>query len=319
MKWAVRVLGVIVAALVILLLIFRTPDTDPAEMRAKYGGGASQFVTLESGQQFHVRDEGPENGSADGVPIILIHGANSSLHTWDEWTEVLANTYRVIRFDTVGHGLTGEALDGDYSKARYVADLDALADHLGLDRFVLAGNSMGGWMSSSYAIAHPERVAGLALLNASGAPRRSDEGRVYLGATIAQTPVLNQIMTIVTPRSLVRSSLEGSVGNPDAITDAQVDRYWELLRYPGNRQAVVDRANTTRGGPFLAEDVAALTMPSLIMWGALDQVTPPSGAEWYSEHLPNATRITYEGVAHLPMEEVAETSVADFMEWLETL
>ena len=315
MKWFVRILGVLIAAIFVLFLIFRTPDTDAEAMLAKYGGPPSQFVELTSGQTLHVRDE----GSGDGPPIILIHGANSSLHTWDQWVEVLKPNHRVIRFDTVGHGLTGPAVNGEYSKERYVADLDALADHFGLDTFVVAGNSMGGWMATSYAIAHPERVAGLALLNASGAPRKPEEGRLYLGATIAQTPVLNSIMTLVTPRSLVRSSLEDAVADPSAITEEQVDRYWELLRYPGNRQAVVDRASAPRGGPFAPEEVGKLTMPSLVMWGAQDQVTPPSGAIWYAEHLPNDTSITYEGVAHVPMEEVPEVSSSDFEKWLANL
>jgi len=312
MKWFLRILGVLIAVIGVLFLIFRTPDTDAEAMLAKYGAEPSQFVELRGGQTFHVRDE----GSGDGPPIVLIHGANSSLHTWDKWVEALKPNHRVIRFDTVGHGLTGQAEDGDYSKERYVADLDALADHFGLESFVVAGNSMGGWMSTSYAIAHPERVAGLALLDASGAPRKPEEGRLYLGATIAQTPVLNQIMTLITPRNLVRSSLEDLVGDASAITEEEVDRYWELLRYPGNRQAVVDRANSSRGGPFKAEDVAGLTMPSLILWGALDQVTPTSGADWYAEHLPNDTAIIYDEVGHLPMEEAAETSVADFEKWL---
>ena len=312
MKWFVRVLGVLIALLVVLFVIFRTPDTDPDAMRAKYGGAPSQFVELPSGQTIHVRDE----GAGDGPPIILIHGANSSLHTWDQWAKELTPNHRVIRFDTVGHGLTGAAEDGDYSKERYVADLDALADHFELETFVVAGRSMGGWISTSYAIAHPDRVAGLALLNASGAPRKPDEGRLYLGATIAQTPVLNSIMTMITPRDLVRSSLEDAVADPSGITEETVDRYWELLRYPGNRQAAVDRANTPRGGPFAPEDVAGLTMPSLVMWGALDQVTPPSGAEFYAEHLPNDTAITYDAVGHVPMEEAPETSVSDFEKWL---
>lgn len=312
MKWFLRILGVLVAVILVLFLIFRTPDTDAEAMLAKYGGEQSQFVELGSGQTFHVRDE----GSGEGPPIILIHGANSSLHTWDQWVEALKPNHRIIRFDTVGHGLTGAAVDGDYSKERYVADLDALADHFGLESFVVAGNSMGGWISTSYAIEHPERVAGLALLNASGAPRKPQEGRLYLGATIAQTPVLNSVMTMITPRSLVRSSLEDAVADPSGITKETVDRYWELLRYPGNRQAVVDRANTARSGPFAPEDVARLTMPSLVMWGALDQVTPPSGGEFYSKHLPNDTSIVYDNVGHVPMEEAPQASVSDFEEWL---
>ncbi len=175
---------------------------------------------------------------------------------------------------------------------------------------------MGGWVSTAYAIEHSDRVTGLALLNASGAPRNKEEERLYLGATIAQTPVLNSLMTSVTPRSLVRSSLEDAVADPASITDVEVERYWELLRYPGNRQAVVDRANTARGGPFDPDDIAALSMPALIIWGEEDRVTPVSGAEWYAQHLANDTTVIYPDVAHLPMEEAADASVADFKSWL---
>ena len=58
MKWFLRILGVLVALLIVLFLVFRTPDTDKGAMIAKYGGAPSQFVELASGQTFHVRDEG---------------------------------------------------------------------------------------------------------------------------------------------------------------------------------------------------------------------------------------------------------------------
>lgn len=315
MKRFLRIPGILLAFLVVLFLIFRTPDTDADEMRAKYGGGASQFVELANGTTVHLRDEGPR----DGLPVILLHGSNSSLHTWDDWTEQLSAQYRIIRFDQIGHGLTGPARDGDYSKARHVADVHAVAEHLELDRFVLAGNSMGGWVSTAYAIEHPDRLLGLGLLNASGAPRKEGEGRLYLGAVIASTPVLRNAMTAITPRSLVRSSMEDAVADPSMITEEAIDRYWELLRYPGNRQAVVDRASTNRGGPFDAGDVAALTMPALIMWGEEDLVVPTSGADWYAEHLPNDRSVIYAGVAHIPMEEVPERSATDFAQWLSEL
>ncbi|WP_298464984.1 alpha/beta hydrolase [uncultured Erythrobacter sp.] len=315
MKWLIRIVLTLAAVLVIAFLVFRTPDTDASEMRAKYGDEPSQFVKLATGLTVHLRDEGPRDAPA----IILLHGANSSLHTWDEWTQSLSEEYRVIRYDQVGHGLTGPAPDGDYSKERFVADVDAIANHFGLARFVLAGNSMGGWVSTAYAIEHSDRVTGLALLNASGAPRNKEEERLYLGAKIAQTPVLNSLMTTVTPRSLVRSSLEDAVADPASISDVEVERYWELLRYPGNRQAVVDRANTARGGPFDPVDIAALPMPALIIWGEEDRVTPVSGAEWYAEHLANDTTVIYPDVAHLPMEEAADASVADFKSWLANL
>lgn len=313
MKWLIRIVLGLAVVLVLAIVLLRTPDTDPDQMRAKYGAAPSQFAELPNGQTMHLRDEGPRDAPA----IILLHGSNSSLHTWDDWAADLSDAYRVVRFDQVGHGLTGPALDGDYSKARHVADVDAVADQLGLSSFVIAGNSMGGWVSVSYAMEHPGRVLGLGLLDASGAPRKDGEGRLYIGAVIASTPVVNNLMKIVTPRSLVKASLEDSVADAGGITDELVDRYWELLRYPGNRGAVIDRVNTPRGGPFDPADIAALAMPALVMWGEEDQVTPVRGAAWYAEHLPNARSIIYPDVAHLPMEEVPDQSASDFRAWLE--
>ena len=99
MKWIWRGLAVLVGVLVIAFLILRTPDTDAAEMRAKYGGPPSQFVEIGDGVTVHLRDEGPR----DGLPIVLLHGSNADLHTWQPWVDGLTETYRVIRFDQVGH------------------------------------------------------------------------------------------------------------------------------------------------------------------------------------------------------------------------
>ncbi|MAS85697.1 MAG: alpha/beta hydrolase, partial [Erythrobacteraceae bacterium] len=103
MKWLLRIVLLILALLVTAFLIFRTPDTDPAEMRAKYGGEPSQFVEIGDGVTVHLRDEGPKDAPA----IILLHGSNADLHTWQPWVDALKARYRVIRFDQVGHGLTG--------------------------------------------------------------------------------------------------------------------------------------------------------------------------------------------------------------------
>ena len=108
--------------------------------------------------------------------IVLLHGSNADLKTWQPWAENLREDFRVIRYDQRGHGLTGPAPDGGYSRDAFVDDLDLIADALDLDRFVLAGNSMGGSIAMGYAIEHPERLAGLVLVNASGAPIRREGG-----------------------------------------------------------------------------------------------------------------------------------------------
>jgi pimeloyl-ACP methyl ester carboxylesterase len=313
MKWLLRIVGVLFALLVVLFLIFRTPDTDPAEMRAKYGAPPSQFVEIGGGVKVHLRDEGPR----DGVPIILLHGSNADLHTWDAWTQALKGKYRVIRFDQIGHGLTGPNIAGDHSPESFIADIDEVADALKLDKFVLGGNSMGGGHTVGYAIKHPERLLGIVLVDAGGAPPR-EKSAGNTGFSIARTPGLNLVMKYITPRSLVEKSLRQSVSNQDIVTDAAVDRYWELLRYPGNRAATIERFS--RGwSSFSESQVAGIKVPALVMWGDEDQLIPLSAGKWYAKTLPDSTFKVYKGIGHLPHEEAAKATIADLEAWLEKL
>ena len=313
LKWGLRIVGIVIVLIAAAVLIFRTPDTDPAEMRAKYGGEPSRFVALDDGTIVHLREEGPR----DGLPIVLLHGSNADLHTWQPWVYRLSDDYRVVRFDQIGHGLTGPHPDNDYDRARFVETVDAVADRLGLDRFVLGGNSMGGGIAAAYALEHPRRVAGLILVDASGAPVRREQGGGNIGFTIAQTPGLRNLMTQVTPRSMVRASLEQSVSNKAIVTPEAVDRYWELLRYPGNRAATLARFGQTRPS-FTRAKMAKLQMPVLIIWGAEDALIPAAAGDWFADALPDARLVSYPGIGHLPMEEAPDRSARDVRAWLET-
>ncbi|ABC62566.1 alpha/beta fold hydrolase [Erythrobacter litoralis] len=310
MKRLLKILAVIVALLVIAFFILRTPDTDPEEMRAKYGTAPSQFVTLANGQELHLRDEGPR----DAMPIVLLHGSNADMSTWQPWAEALRNDYRVIRFDQIGHGLTGAAFDEDYSGDRFIESVHLVADRLDLDRFVLAGNSMGGGIAMGFAMRHPERLSGLVLVDAGGAPIRR-EGGGNLAFTLAQMPVVGNVMSAMLPRSIVERSLKQSVSKTEIVDDAMVDRYFDMARYPGNRAATRARFSQERV-PFEAEQVARVTVPTLVMWGEEDSLIPYTAAGWFMEHLPNATLANYPGIGHLPQEEAPERSVADLKAWL---
>lgn len=321
MKWAIRIALALVAVLVILFVIFRTPDTDAQAMRAKYGGEPSQFVEIGGGTVVHLRDTGPR----DALPIVLLHGSNSDLHTWDEWAAGLEDDYRVIRFDQVGHGLTGPDPAGDYSRANYTKDVREVADALGLGRFVLGGNSMGGKHALAFAATYPDRVHGLVLVDSSGGPMLRDEIEAEeeqgedagnIGFAIAQMPGINRIVTQITPRSLIDSSLEQSVSVESVVSDEMIDRYWELLRYPGNRQATLDRF-AGEYDPLTKAEIGGIEAPALILWGKDDRLIPLAAGRWLDRVMPSATLVAYDGVGHLPQKEAPRRSLAALREWLE--
>ncbi|MDZ4139866.1 MAG: alpha/beta hydrolase, partial [Erythrobacter sp.] len=301
MKWFVRGVLALIALLVIAFLIFRTPDTDAAEMRTKYGGAPSQFVDIGDGVTVHLRDEGPKDAPA----IMLLHGSNADLHTWEPWVAALTSQYRVIRFDQVGHGLTGPDPKHDYSRANYVADVLAVADNLGLERFIIGGNSMGGKHALAFAITHPDRVSGLVLVDASGGPMPQDKaanknnGGGNIGFRIARMPGINRLVEQITPRSLIAQSLEQSVSVRSIITEPMIDRYWELLRYPGNRRATLQRFSQPHESLTEAE-IAGVTAPTLILWGEEDRLIPVAAGQWLAKVMPTAQITVYPNIGHLP-------------------
>ncbi len=306
-----KILAVLVALLVMAFVIFRTPDTEPDEMRAKYGGEPSQYVELDDGLTVHLRDEGPRDAPA----IILLHGSNADMHTWQQWADDLKADYRVIRYDQIGHGLTGPAMDGDYRLDAFVDDVDKVADKLGLESFTLAGNSMGGWIAMGYALEHPGRLDGLVLVDASGAPVER-KGGSNLAFKLAAIPGVGQVMSAMLPRSIIEKSLSQSVSNQVVVTPEAVDRYWELARYPGNRAATRKRFATPRH-QYTPDEAAGMTVPTLVMWGEEDALVPYEAAGWYMEHLPNATLANYPDIGHIPMEEAPERSARDLRNWLD--
>ena len=100
------------------------------ELKAKYAQAPSAFVTV-NGIDIHYRDEG---NPGDSIPIVLIHGTGSSLHTFDVWTAGLSDQYRVVRMDLLGYGLTGTFPNRDYSISGYVKFLKSFIDSMGINK-----------------------------------------------------------------------------------------------------------------------------------------------------------------------------------------
>ena len=310
LKWTALTLLIVIAG---AIAWFWTPDRDPDELRALYANESSQFIELDNGLTVHVRDQGPR----DAPVIMLLHGSSASLQTWEPWVEQLSADYRVITYDQPGHGLTGPTPDDNYDTPVFVETAQGVAEALELDRFVIGGNSMGGWVSWNYALAHGDRLDGLLLVDASGAPDARPR-KIPIGFRIASMPIISSLMQKITPRSMVERSLRQSVSNQAMIDDAMVDRYHDLLRYPGNRPATRarNRAERTVASP---ETMASIAAPTLLMWGAEDTLVPLEAGQWFDEHIPDSVLIAYPDIGHIPMEEAPDRSAADVSAWLETL
>ncbi|PAL25006.1 alpha/beta fold hydrolase [Sphingopyxis sp. GW247-27LB] len=305
-------LGVVLAILIAFLAL-RTPDSDRDAMIAKYGGPDVQFALGPAGQHIHYRDQ----GRRDGPAMVLLHGSNSSLQTWEPLVKRLGGSYRIVTLDLPGHGLTGATPDKDYGADGMIAAVDVVAARLDLDHFILGGNSMGGWVAWRYALAEPGRVDALLLLDAAGMPLRKGEKRApsNVGFRLLQYPFGRWLASQITPRALVEKSLRGSVARQEIVDDAMVDRYWELLRFPGNREATSLRAKLDRE-PAMADRIGAIKAPTLILFGKEDRLINPSAAETFHERIAGSEVVLLGGIGHLPMEEAPDATAAAIADFL---
>jgi len=287
----------------VAFLLLRTPDTNRQAMIEKYGIASSQVTDGADGLSVHYTDQGCRTCPA----LVFIHGGNASLHTILPVVDLLADRYRIIAYDQPSHGLTGPHPDDDYTAAGFISALEEVLDATGVEQFTLAGNSFGGWIAWRYALENPDRLTGLVLISAGGTPPPEDAepAGLYLGARIIRHPIGRWFGRYITPRRIVKQSLFDAVADDDLVTDAMIDRYWELLRYPGNRRAAGLRAIADRE-PHYADQLGDITAPTLIMWGEEDSVTPLYNADTFHAAIPDSRKLVLPNVGHVPMEEVPQ-------------
>lgn len=313
MKYVIRLgklIGVFLIGSVLLVVLFFGHRDIPLEtLKAKYAGGASQFLSVK-GMQVHYRDEG---NPMDSLPLVLIHGTGSSLHTFDAWTAKLQGNHRVIRMDLPGYGLTGPFPDRNYAMANYTDFIAQFLNELGITRCVLGGNSLGGQIAWEFTVAHPERVQKLILIDAAGYPFKS--GSVPVAFKMARIPVIKELFTYVTPKFMVQSSVENVYADSQKVTRELIDRYFELSLRPGNRRAFVDRF-AAKTDPNAIQKIPSINRPTLILWGDQDLLIPVENAQRFHRELLNDTLVILKNSGHVPMEENPQESLAAVLDFI---
>lgn len=291
----------ITSTIVILISIvvnFRS-DIPVEQLKIKYSNNESKFIEVD-GMQVHYRDEGDPY---DSVPVVLIHGTSSSLHTWDTCTQSWIKNHRVIRFDLPAFGLTGPNADNDYSIARYASFVNTLLEKLSVKRCYIAGNSLGGYITWAFTLNHPEKVKKMILIDAGGYPIDVNKSGT-LAFRLGRTPVLKHVLTVLMSRAVVEKSLKTAYYNEGKVTDMLVDRYMEMALREGNRKAFVARMNQVFAGD--TAKIQTITTPTLIIWGDHDRLIPLDCAYKFQRDLPNNELVVLKNEGHVAMEESPE-------------
>jgi len=310
LKFIKVVSGLLLSVLVLSFAFLSVGDTDAQSMIAKYGSNAIG-VDDGVGGTIYYRDEGNKNGPV----LLLIHGSNSSMQTWNELVKELGDRYRLISYDQHGHGITGPHQADDYTAQAKINTALRVLDDAGVEKAIWVGNSMGGWVTWRATLESPERVSAMVLIDASGVVG-GETVKLYLGAKLASSRFGQMIAPYILPKILIEKSVQKNYFDTSKVTDQLVDQYWQMLRFPGNRTALAKITNTTRE-PEYWNNIDEITHPTLILWGEHDFVLPVSHASLFKQKLPQSELKIYPDAGHLPMEEIPEKVAKDIDDWVQ--
>lgn len=232
-------------------------DTPLEQLTTRYGYPDATWVEVD-GMEVYTRSVG------QGEPIILLHDANSSMHTWQAWVDTLSKKYRVIVPDLPGYGLTGPHARGSYSLFMYTGFLDSFAHALQLKQFHLVGNGLGAQIAWFYASEHPNQVKKLILLDSPG----FEEPEKSILDQVAKTPLVNQIYWYLTPKSLFNVRLDRIYADDQLVTDSLVNRHFELALRAGNRKAYTDRSAVRENNPPVSDAIKKNHFPNVCHVGS---------------------------------------------------
>lgn len=240
-----------------------------------------------------------------GAPVVLFtNSLGTNMNVWDAQVPAFIKTYRVLRYDKRGHGLTDETAPGTFTLDRLADDVRALLDALAIDRVSYVGLSIGGIIGQRFAAKYPERLDALVLCATAShiGPRETWDTRIA---------------------AILREGMSGLVDGVMArwFTPATHAQHPEIIRGFGNMlrrtpaAAYAACCGIVRDANESADD-ARITAPTLIVSGADDAVTPPAAGAEMHEAIAGAQMIVLENAAHILCVEQPATFNAAVLAFL---
>jgi pimeloyl-ACP methyl ester carboxylesterase len=275
----------------------------------------SHWAEIE-GKRMNYVDVGPGELGQDArmaTPIVFIHGLSGSWQNWLENLPYFAQKRRCIAMDLPGFGHS-EMPAEEISISGYARQVDALCEQLGVDKCVVVGNSMGGFVTAEFCIRHPERVERACLVAAAGISITSLRRRPLLtaarvvGAVGAASAAQTRFM-VARPR--LRWFFTNFVfRHPSRIA---TDLMYEQVRGAG-KPGLYDALDALTSYDF-RDRLPEIKAPTLIVWGEHDMLVPVEDAHEFERLIPQSRTVILDDTGHVPMLERA----AKFNELLEEL
>jgi pimeloyl-ACP methyl ester carboxylesterase len=312
----------VVALLPFLIDLPAGAEARPEEVLATGAAPNATVVTVE-GRRTVVATAGR---SSDPV-LILVHGFGGSTFGWRHVMEPLAASgWNVVALDLPGFGLAEKGWGQSYEHESQAGFVLSVMDQMNIQDAVIAGHSMGGNVVSWVAALAPERVRGLALIDAAiVSPVLT---RNTAAATALSLPPLRRATRILIRSAFTEATfgelLSSAFAVKSAATPETIRGYAAASRLPEWDAALLGiiRDASANALPFSIGEIVErpdAPIPTLILWGADDSWVPLSAGESLRDALPAATYLVLPGLGHVPFEEDPEAFTQAMQEWLAAL
>ena len=260
-------------------------------------GIASRLVALRSGLRARVIEQGPP----DGEPVLLLHGWGCSVYLFRRNIGALAAAgHRVLALDLQGHGQSDKpGGTSEYTPQSMRAFVLDVLDALQLPAVSLVAHSMAGALATSLALHAPARVARLGLLAPIGFGRAP---LARLGRIFTPSPT-RAILPHLLPRWAIRMTLRLAYGAHPSFTSRDVDEYWAPSCHPEFTRAMRDLLHAFDWSLRAEGELAAIEVPAIVMFGALDRFVRGGDAERLARALPRGRFQMIDGAGHILPED----------------
>ncbi|MEW6131359.1 MAG: alpha/beta hydrolase [Acidobacteriota bacterium] len=238
--------------------------------------------------------------AGNGPAVILLHGLGVDSSSWQMNIAALAQKYRVIAPDQIGFGKSDKPFI-NYRVGTLVDFLNGLMKELKVERASLVGNSLGGFTAAAFALAYPDKVDKLVLVDAAGyaAPKDIDP-RTFNVLNPSTREGVKQVMSLV------------FYDKQRFANDAAVDLLYTRKMQVGDGYTVqMFIESILRGEDVLDGKLDKIKQPTLLVWGREDMLTPLAMGERFNKDIKGSQLFILEKCGHVPqMEKAAEFNAA---------
>ncbi len=269
------------------------------QLRAMYGDAQSKYMKI-GGLTIHYKDEGPR----DAPVLLMVHGSESSMRTYDRETEILKKRYRIVRIDLPSYGLSDGPTDEAMAKLQPTDIPIGILEGLGIKKVTFIGVSSGGTMGMYLAARRPDLVERLILSNTPSDP--VDTSHLVMPKAFLDA-VARAKQTGFRDQDFWDQFLTYFAGDGARISEQTKKEYYDFYRrYP--EKNLIGLIARIGDGKEATVEMAKVKVPTLLIWGTADPLLPKSAADAIERYLKNAqiSRVLMPDVGHYPPLEVPD-------------